>query len=345
MGNFDNFGGLTSITGSIGGGSGTYAGDRGILFPEFNQWAEGAGAFLKIETNAKLGTKGGITETITIDVDFNDGLWRPSSTIIANSGLPKKGDEHPTISRCLLKDLSVKNYNGQPDHFRATLNYGYTDGGVSSSSGAGVATTPLEEAFLISWTPTIRKQITGEDLTGKAIRNPNGEAYEAYRNTVRLDGVCTWNQNDWDETEATKWTGVINNDTWGVDNYKFDSETILCNYVVGNLNYYTDEQGQRVPYYAMQAGISFNPERWSDNRTDIKGSIGIRRQGSFYFMNSTKKETLKRPTKKSQYQYEEWDLDENGVLKSKDSSMPTVEDPDYDFFKMYRVVKFNFVDR
>ena len=113
MSNFDNFGGLTSTTGSIGGGSGTYAGDRGILFPEFNQWAEGAGAFLKIETNAKLGTKGGITETITIDVDFNDGLWRPSSTLIANSGLPKKGDEHPTISRCLLKDLTVKNYNGQ----------------------------------------------------------------------------------------------------------------------------------------------------------------------------------------------------------------------------------------
>ena len=43
----DDFGGLTSVTGSVGGGSGTYAGDRGILFPEFNAWAHTNGLIMK----------------------------------------------------------------------------------------------------------------------------------------------------------------------------------------------------------------------------------------------------------------------------------------------------------
>ena len=134
--NFDNYGGLTSETGSIGGGGDgmNHRDDRGIFFPEFNQWAHVNNAILKTSTKSKLSKNGGISETLTIDIVFNDDAWRPSSQVIANAGLPKIGDEHPTISRCTLMNVSVQSYNNQHDHFRATLDYGFEDIDVTKNS-------------------------------------------------------------------------------------------------------------------------------------------------------------------------------------------------------------------
>lgn len=347
MSNFSNYGGLKSSTGSVGGGGdgNNHRDDRGIFFPEFDQWAQNEGAILKASTRAKLDKDNGISETITIDINFNDDAWRPSSTVLAYSGLPKIGSEHPTISNCILKDVSIQSYNNQHDHFRATLDYAFEELSTLSLGGSENK-TPLDEPFIITWSPTINKQFLDEDLDGTALRNPNGELYESYVNKVRLDGTCTWNQRSWDAVEGNKWTGVINSNTWTNDDYKFEKETVLCNYVIGNLKFYTDEDGQRVPYYAMQAGISFNPEGWTAKGNNVAaGSIKIRRSGSFYYTNSAKKENQKRPLPKDKFQYQSYDLDKDGVLLSKKPSQPTSSTPEYDYFRMYELVNFNFVDR
>ena len=350
MSNFSNYGGLTSNTGSIGGGGdgNNHRNDRGIFFPEFDQWAQNEGAILKVSTSAKLNKLNGISESITIDVNFNDDAWRPASQVLAYGQLPKIGSQHPTISRCTLKNVSIKSYNNQHDHFRANLEYEYEN--FSINFAGGNQATPIDEPFTISWTPTIVKQDVGEDLNGDAIRNPNGEPYKASVNKVRLDGVCTWNQLEWDELEASKWTGVLNRGTWVIDDYKFESETVLCNYVIGNLKFYTDDNGQRIAYYEMQAGISFNPERWSDTNEGNSGEglLKFRRQGSYYYNTNSptrNKDNNQFPKPKSRLQYDEYDLDEDGVLLTKDGSRPTSPNPEYDYFKLYNVVNFNFVDK
>ena len=341
MSDFNNYGGLTSQTGSVGGGSGVYAGDRGILFPEFDKWARINKAILKTNTRARL-TDRGIEETITIDIDFNDNLWRPSSTIIANSELPKKGDEHPTILGCLLDDISITNFNNQPDHFRATLNYKYPENENSGGSGgggggAGGASTPVDEPFLISFTPVITRIPLAEDLDKKAIQNVNGEPYDAKENRVRLDGVCKWNQYNWDVEDTETWTNVLNKDTWEVDDYKFKSETILLNYVVGNVAFFTNSEGQRVKYYKMEAGISFDSKGWGIG----EGKVEYRSQGSFYYSDLA--DTVKRPRDRASGQ--RFDLDAFGGLKSQDVTKPTDANPLKDSFRIYELKKFNFVDR
>ena len=346
MSDFNNFGGLKSQTGSVGGGSGVYAGDRGILFPEFDEWARINKAILKTNTRAKL-TDRGIEETITIDIDFNDNLWRPSSTIIANSELPKKGDEHPTISGCLLDDISITNFNNQPDHFRATLNYKYPENENSGGSGGGggggggEALTPVDEPFLINFTPVITRIPLAEDISvlKQPIVNPNGEPYDIKVNKVRLDGVCKWNQFDWDEEDTSKWTNVLNKDTWEVGEYKFAKETILLNYVVGNVSFFTDKNGKRIRYYKMEAGISYDNSGWGEGN----GVISVRQQGSFYY-NVTDKKLIKSPRDRSTGQ--RFDLDDKGGLLSGDSKVYQVKDGSEKRvdFKVYEVKNFNFVD-
>lgn len=341
MGNFDNYGGLTSQTGSVGGGSGTYAGDRGILFPEFDQWARVNDAILKTTTRARM-TDDGIEETITIDIDFNDNLWRPASTILANQYIPKKGDSHPTISGCILDDVSLTHYNNQPDHFRGTFSYKFPRaeaGGGSSSGGSGAngALTPLDAPFLINFTPVITRIPLAEDLDNKAIQNVNGEPYDIKENRVRLDGICKWNQLDWDQTDSEELSNIINKDTWIAGDYKFSKETVLLNYVVGNLKFYTDENGRRVKYYQMEAGISFYSKGWGIG----EGKISVRSQGSFYYSDLA--DSIKRPRDRNGSQ--KFDLDAFGGLKSQDINDPTVDNPDRDEFRIYELKKFNFVDR
>ena len=341
MSNFSNYGGLTSQTGSVGGGGdgNNHTDNRGIFFPEFDQWANNEGAILKTSTRAKLNKDNGISETITIDVNFNDGAWRPSSTVLAYSNLPKIGSQHPTITSCTLKNVSIQSYNGQHDHFRAILDYEFEDFNINFS--AGDEATPLDEPFVINWTPTIRKEPVSEDLNGTAIRNPNGEAYDASINKVRLDGVCTWNQPDWDTEDTTNWVSVINRDTWTVGEYKFEALTVLCNYVVGNLAFYTNDNGRRVPYYKMQAGISYDPFKWSFQGAG-EGEVRFRREGSFYYKNTNKKIKYPRPQDKANY--ESYDLDSDGVLLSRNVDQPTSPNPEYDNFKLFNAKKFNFVD-
>ena len=110
MSDFSNYGGLTSQTGSVGGGGdgNNHRDNRGIFFPEFNQWAQNEGAILKTSTKAKLNKDDGISETITIDVNFGDDAWRPSSTVLAYGQLPKIGSQHPTINKCTLKNVSIQ---------------------------------------------------------------------------------------------------------------------------------------------------------------------------------------------------------------------------------------------
>ena len=62
MSEFDDYGGLSSVTGSVGGGSGTYNGDRGILFPEFDKWARQNNLIMKTSTNARQTKENGISE-------------------------------------------------------------------------------------------------------------------------------------------------------------------------------------------------------------------------------------------------------------------------------------------
>jgi len=340
MSDFESYGGLTSQTGSVGGGGdgNRHDDDRGIFFPEFDEWARVNKAILKTTTRAKIG-KDGIEEQITIDIDFNDGAWRPSSTIIANAELPKKGDTHPTISGCTLDTLSITNFNNQPDHFRCTLNYKYPqvqiDGGGGGGSGGNGEVTPLDEPFLINFTPQISNQLLAKDLDNKPIQNVNGEPYEWFTTKVRLDGVCTWNQFNWDQEDSEKWTNVINKDTWEVGDYKFASETVLLNYVVGNLRFYTDSDGQRVKYYEMTAGISVNNEKWS-----TEGKIDIRSQGSFYYADLASTTKLPRDYSAGRIKY---DLDAFGGLASQDINEPTTT-PTFDTFRVYELKKFSFVD-
>jgi len=350
MSEFDDWGGLTSVTGSVGGGSGTYNGDRGILFPEFNKWANQNNLIMKTSTNARQTKENGISETITIDIDFNggDGLFRPSSTILGNEYLPTVGDEHPTIAGCYLDDVSVKNYNGQPDHFRATLNYKYPKNdegkGGASGGGGGDATdsTPLDAPFLINFTPSISQVLLKDDLDGTPIINPNGEPYELYGTKIRLDGVATWNQRDWDIEDTTDWANVVNKDTWVVDDYKFASNTILLHYVVGNVRFYTDEKGKRIKYNEMKASLSYNSEGWNNGITD-PNKVKQRQTGSFYYtMNDPafRKHPIDRTTGDVEY-----DLDNGGFLLSGDITEP--QNPQgalYQEFRLYELKKFSFVD-
>ncbi len=341
---FDNYGGLTSQTGSVGGGGdgNRHDDDRGIFFPEFDEWARINKAILKRDTRSSQ-TNRGIEETITIDIDFNDGAWRPSSTILANSELPKKGDEHPTIAGCRLDNVSITNVNNQPDHFRATLKYKYPEkegeGGSSSSGGGTGGGTPLDEPFLITFTPVITRIPISEDLDGKAIVNINGEPYDLKENRVRLDGICKWNQFDWDQTETEEWTNIINKGTWEVGDYKFGSETVLLNYVIGNLKFYTDERGKRIKYYSMEAGISIDNGGWGQG----DGVIGLRSQGTFYY--PAPDSPIKMPRDRSGRQ--QFDLDAFGGLLSENESEPVVTPPDlpnYDYFNIYEAKTFKFVD-
>ena len=347
MSEFDDYGGLTSETGSVGGGSGTYAGDRGILFPEFDQWARQNNLIMKTSTNARQTKENGISETITIDADFNDGLFRPSSTILGNDYLPTVGDEHPTIAGCYLDDVAVKNYNGQPDHFRTTLSYKYPKnddgkgGGTGGGGGDATDSTPLDEPFIINFTPNILQVLLKEDLDGVPIMNPNAEPYEMYGTKVRLDGVATWNQRDWDIEDTTKWTNVVNSDTWTVDDYKFDSNTILLHYVVGNVRFYTDEKGKRIKYNEMRASLSYNSEGWN-NGIDDPNKVIQRQRGSFYYTMSDpafRKHPIDRTTGDVQY-----DLDNGGFLLSKDITKPEATPPLFQEFRLYELKKFSFVD-
>lgn len=344
MGTRNDYGGLTSVTGSLGGGGdgSRHDDDRGIFFPEFNKWARQNGMILKITTRAKA-DKNGVSETITLDVDFDDGAWRPASTIIGNQFFPKRGEDHPTIEGCKLDTITIQ-HQDQHDLFRSTLNYKFPDRERSDSgsiSGFG-SFTPLDEDFTIDWTPVLSQIPLQEDLAGVAVRNPNGEAYLIERTQVRLDGICNWTQSDWNFEDSEKWSNKINKGAWTEGNYKFKEGTVLVHYVVGNLKYFNDDDGSRVPYYEMSAAISYD----SNGIGEGDGKVKVRRQGSYYFQSSSEQRPEdKRPTKRSQFQYDEWDLDSDGVLLSRDSSKPTSSSPQYDLFNVYEPVKFNFVDR
>jgi hypothetical protein len=344
----DDFGGLTSVTGSVGGGSGTYTGNRGILFPEFDQWAHTNGLIMKMDTSSTIDDRG-IREIITLDIVLNDGdgLMRPSSTIFGNDYFPKIGDQHPTIEKCYLKSIKMNNYNSQPDHFRGTLEYAPlsiekgTDGDGGGDNGQNI---PTDDPFVISWNPIVSQSLIEEDLNGKPVRNPNGEPYELYTSQVRLDGIATWNQREWNQTDSEKWSNKINKKTWSEGEYKFNSKTVLVNYVVGNLAYYTDSRGKRVPYYQMKAGISFNSKGW--NNSDDREGIKVRKSGSFYYniADANRTDKANKYPKDPRITYSTYDLDENGVLLTRDGTRPTSSTPQYDVFKLYEDVTFNFVD-
>ena len=347
MSEFDDYGGLTSETGSVGGGSGTYAGDRGILFPEFDQWARQNNLIMKTSTNARQTKENGISETITIDIDFADGLFRPSSTLLGNDYLPTVGDEHPTIAGCYLDDIAVKNYNGQPDHFRTTLSYKYPKnddgkgGGTGGGGGDATDSTPLDDPFIINFTPNISQVLLKDDLNGDPIINPNGEPYELYGTKVRLDGVATWNQREWDIEDTTEWTNVVNKSTWAVDDYKFDSNTILLHYVVGNVRFYTDEKGKRIKYNEMRASLSYNSEGWN-NAGDNNDLVEQRRTGSFYYTSADP--LFRKHPVDGNVGNVTYDLDIGGFLLTEDSTKPTSDTPEFDKFKLYELKKFSFVD-
>ncbi|NRA92121.1 MAG: hypothetical protein HRU26_05450, partial [Psychroserpens sp.] len=132
-------------------------------------------------------------------------------------------------------------------------------------------------------------------------------------------------------------SNIINKDTWIAGDYKFSKETVLLNYVVGNLKFYTDENGRRVKYYQMEAGISFYSKGWGIG----EGKISVRSQGSFYYSDLA--DSIKRPRDRNGSQ--KFDLDAFGGLKSQDINDPTVDNPDRDEFRIYELKKFNFVDR
>ena len=117
---------------------------------------------------------------------------------------------------------------------------------------------------------------------------------------------------------------------------------MLLHYVVGNLRYYSDARGNRVPYYEMQAAISYD----SNGIGEGDGTVKQRVRGSYYFTQATNKEAKdKRPRPSDKFQYDEFDLDTNGVLLSKRHDKPTSSNPEYEYFKLYDPVKFSFVDR
>lgn len=350
MSNQDDFGGLTSQTGSVGGGGdgSNHRDDRGIFFPEFDKWARINGMSLKTATNAKIDKKG-ISETFTLDIIFDDDAWRPSSTIIGNEYFPKVGSQHPTIEGCYLDNVTIKSYNNQHDHFRSTLDYKYpdndsdtgTNGGTSGGGGGDSASaSPLDEPFLINFTPNLSQLLIGEDLDGNPIVNPNGEPYEKYTTKVRLDGVCSWNQFDWDIEDTKDWVNIINKDTWTIDEYKFDKNTILLHYVVGNTRFFTNNKGRRIRYYEMRASISYNSEGWNDSADGTK--VKQRRTGSFYYTDADGLE-FKHPKDRNSGDVV-YDLDSTGGLLTEDKNMPTSPNPLFDEFRLYELKTFNFVD-
>lgn len=337
------YGGLTSQTGSIGGGGdgSRHDDNRGVFFPEFDEWALQNDVGLTTTTKCSFDDDG-FRETLTMIIDFNDGAWRPSSTIVANPYLPKKGDKHPTIDGCFLETISIQTDQGQPDLFRATLEYSFPDDEDIASGSEGRERTPLDDEFKISWSPTIEQTYPEEDLDGTAIRNPNGEAYEITLDKVRLDGICTWNQRSWSSTELDKWSNKINKSTWREGEYSFKTGTVLLHYVVGNLSYYNNSNGRRVPYYQMQAAISYDSKGIGEG----DGFIDQRIQGSYYFPKGlTKSQSNKRPKAGSIFPYDKWDLDEQGFLLSDKEDEPTTSNPKFDYFRLYDSVKFSFVDR
>ncbi len=340
------YGGLTSQTGSVGGGGDgqRHDDDRGIFFPEFSEWLLQNGVGLATDTNASI-SDDGVSETMTMIIDFNDGAWRPASTIIGNEYFPKKGDPHPTIDRCFLQSISIQNQDGQPDIFRATLEYGFPDDDSASSGGGNNVeeSTPLDAEFIITWSPSIERSYPEEDLDGVALRNPNSEAYDIAVNRVRLDGVCTWNQRSWSSRDLDKWTNKINSSNWTEGEYSFKKGTVLLHYVVGNLRYYSDSRGNRRPYYEMQAAISYDSNGIGNGKGD--GRVKQRIQGSYYYVNSLKRDVDKRPTAAYKVQYDRYDLTTGGFLKSGSYTDPTVSNPEYQYFKLYEPVKFSFVDR
>ena len=342
----NNYGGLTSVTGSVGGGGdgSRHDDDRGVFFPEFNDWARQNGIILKTTTKAKDG-EDKISETITLDIDFNDGAWRPASTVIANEYIPKRGDEHPTISGCWLYDISIQHYQNQPDHFRATLSYRFPEDDETSPSGGGGGssqTTPLSAPFIIRFSPVIIQKPLKEDLTGKAISNANGEPYNINFPTVRLDGVCTWNQYNWNQSDITNWVGKVNANVWSEGDYRFDKYTVICNYVIGNLSYFSDNSGQLEPFYQMEAGISYYP----NGAVGQDGKTRIRSQGSFYYASDVSPNGEIQRLPKNRTTEFNYDIDKNtGVLKSGQRDQPLATNPDYDEFTIYEAVNFNFVDR
>jgi hypothetical protein len=351
MSNFEDFGGLTSTTGSIGGGGdgNRHDDDRGIFFPEYDDWARVNKAILKATTRAKMTLEKPLEEQITLDIDFNDGAWRPSSQVIANADFPKVGDTHPTIAGCYLDNISINHFNNQPDHFRSTLNYKYPDlDKIGSGRGDGdLDSTPMDYPFLIDFTPQVSSVLTGDDLDNKAISNINGEPYEWFSTKVRLDGVCKWNQYEWDQSDSEKWTNVINENTWEVGDYKFSKETVLLSYIVGNIRFYTNSDGQRIKYYEMSAGISVNNEGWGIGG----GVVEIRRQGSFYYtqppFNAVNELPRDKHPRDSSVGTISYDLAVDGTLATENINQPTVVTPtavNFDQFRVYKSVNFNFVD-
>ena len=297
----------------------------------------------KIDTRYTSDGEGSQSEVFTYDV-IGTGNWIPASEGANADGVPRTGDEHPSKNGLFVTDISASHYRGQPDHIRISVTYSSSDDADQPSreggggSGDSQNFTPLDDPFLIEFTPNISRVLLKDDLDGKPVMNPNAEPYEEYRSRVRLDGVCRWNQTDWDQTESDKWQNVINSQAWSVGDYRFESDTILLSYVVGNVRYYTDENGDRVKYHEMTAGISINNDKWVD---DELGLNNIRRTGSFYFVNSAKKE--KQPINRSGTV--RYDLDENGFLLSLRRDVPQVDPPEFDKFRFYERVVFNFVDK
>ena len=344
----DTYGGLTSTTGSVGGGGdgSRHDDDRGVFFPEYDAWARQNGIILKTTTKAKDG-EGGISENITIDIDFNDGAWRPSSTVIANEYMPKRGDEHPTISGCWLYDISIQHYQNQPDHFRASLSYKFPDQDEVASLGSGgngSQITPLDAPFIIRFNPVIIQKPIKEDLNGKPVSNVNGEPYNINFPSVRLDGLCTWNQRSWNQSDITRWVGKVNSDVWAEGDYRFNKYTVICNYVIGNLSYFSNDEGQQEPFYRMEAGISYYP----NGAVGENGTTRIRSQGSFYYQDDLSRNSDIRFPKARTTEFN-YDISNNGstkgFLQSGDRSIPLDSNPDYDEFVIYEAVNFNFVDR
>ena len=298
-------------------------------------------------TRASLDEDNRVVETITVDVDFNDGEWRPASQVMAGD-VPALGSEHPGIEGCFLANVSASHRNNQGDLIRAVLEYRYPNvtrdpSGEGGGGGRGDSpTTPLDERFLINFNPVVTQNPLGEDLNGKKICNANGEPYDRSFPTVRLDGTCTWTQKNWNQSNITKWVGVVNSKTWSPGEYKFDARTVICNYVVGNLAFFINDDGKQESYYKMQASISYYPEAIVDKEFNTE----IRSQGSFYYEDILDKNSDINRMPKDRTGKFVYDITSGtGLLKSGKRDEPVVKLPDYDKFKIYEPTVFNFVDR
>ncbi len=343
MGTKQDWGGLIGAKGG-GEGGGNHSDDRGFYFPEFDSWAG-----LQVSGSATINGEDRISETLTIDIDFNDGAWRPASSVFNNSNLPSLGDQHPSIEGCFLFDISSKHRNKQGDLIRVTLDYRAPKIGQTSSGGSGTgggdedAPTPLDANFTISFNPIVIEKPLGEDLTGVNICNANGEPYDRSFPTVRLDGICKWNQRKWSQSEITDWVGVVNSKPWSEGDYKFEARTVVCNYVVGNLAFFVNDDGKQEPYYEMQAAISYYP----NEIVDKEFKTPIRSQGSFYYASADDRKNDKR-SPRDRTGSKNFDIDkETGELLSKAKGVSVVGNGEeqYDKFNIYTPKAFNFVDR